>query len=54
VVRVAYIRLEGAMPRRIFTDGRDFSQWPKPGTEPALVGYSIGSAAKSGNGLAAS
>ena len=37
-----YILFEGAMPRRIYTDGRDFSRWPKPGGEPAFGGFSIG------------
>jgi hypothetical protein len=40
--KLTYIIFESAMPRRIYTDGRDFSRWPKPGTEPAFVGYSIG------------
>ena len=39
---LTYILFESAMPRRIFTDGRDFSHWPKPDAEPAFVGYSIG------------
>jgi len=40
--KLTYIIFESAMPRRIYTDGRDFSRWPKPDTEPAFVGYSIG------------
>jgi hypothetical protein len=40
--KLTYIIFESAMPRRIYTDGRDFSHWPKPGTEPSFVGYSIG------------
>ena len=40
--KLTYILFESAMPRRIFTDGRDFSRWPKPNAEPAFVGYSIG------------
>jgi hypothetical protein len=35
---VTYIHYENIMPRRIFTDGRD---WPKD-DEPTFVGYSIG------------
>jgi hypothetical protein len=35
---VTYIHYENIMPRRIYTDGRD---WPK-NDEPTYVGYSIG------------
>lgn len=35
---VTYIHYENIMPRRIYTDGRD---WPK-NDEPTFVGYSIG------------
>jgi len=34
---VTYVYGEGNMPRRIYTDGRDF-----PNEEPSLMGYSIG------------
>jgi hypothetical protein len=40
--KVTYILFESAMPRRIYTDGRDFEHWPKPGGEPAFGGFSIG------------
>jgi hypothetical protein len=36
--QVTYIHYENVMPRRIYTDGRD---WPKD-EEPTFVGYSIG------------
>ena len=36
--KVTYIHYENIMPRRIYTDGRD---WPKD-EEPTFVGYSIG------------
>jgi hypothetical protein len=39
---LTYILFESAMPRRIYTDGRDFAHWPKPGIEPSFLGYSIG------------
>jgi hypothetical protein len=39
---ITYVIFENTVPRRIYTDGRDFASWPKPGTEPAFVGYSIG------------
>src|SRR5258708_2639324 len=35
---ITYIHFESNMPRRIYTDGRD---WPKD-EEPSLDGYSIG------------
>ena len=40
--KITYIIFENTVPRRIYTDGRDFASWPKPATEPAFVGYSIG------------
>ena len=35
---ITYVLFESAMPRRIYTDGRD---WPS-NTEPTFAGYSIG------------
>src|SRR5438105_4160040 len=40
--KLTYIIFESAMPRRIYTDGRDFAHWPKSGAEPAFNGFSIG------------
>jgi hypothetical protein len=40
--KLTYIIFENTLPRRIYTDGRDFSHWPKPDTEPSFIGYSIG------------
>jgi hypothetical protein len=40
--KLTYIIFENILPRRIYTDGRDFSSWPKPESEPAINGYSIG------------
>src|SRR5262249_10153265 len=35
--QITYVHFEGFMPRRIYTDGRDF-----PTEEPSFMGYSIG------------
>jgi hypothetical protein len=39
---LTYVIFENTVPRRIYTDGRNFASWPKPDTEPAFLGYSIG------------
>jgi hypothetical protein len=36
--KITYVLFENNMPRRIYTDGRD---WPKD-PEPTFAGYSIG------------
>jgi hypothetical protein len=44
--KITYMMFEYDIPRRIYTDGRD---WPK-GAEPTFMGYSIGKWSGTGNG----